>query len=80
MGGEGGTSFDAGLNPIFSLATLYGNGAVTITLVTPAVIGVPEPESLALLGIGLLTLVGFRRTRPSRASPNSCAGRLSATA
>ncbi len=77
MGGEGGSSFDAGLDPIFSLATFFGDGGVTITLVTPTAIGVPEPQSLALLGIGLFALVAPRRARPSRALPIPCARRPS---
>lgn len=54
--GVGGTSFDVGLNPLFSIAAALGDGLVVITAVTPTPPSVPEPASLALLGSGLLSL------------------------
>jgi hypothetical protein len=52
--GDGGTSYDTGLNPSFSLAASPANGSVTIN-------GVTEPTSLCLLSFAGATLLRRRR-------------------
>ncbi len=66
-GGGGGGSFNGGLfNDDRLLASGFnvGNGFATIELL--AVNGVPEPESLALLGVGFMGIVSVRRVRKQR--------------
>ena len=67
-GGAGGFSFNAGDNPLFSLATSpsrhQGQGRVVITeIAAPPPTNAPEPGSLALVGGGLLGLGAVRRCR-----------------
>jgi hypothetical protein len=50
----GGTSFDAGSDPIVTLAVNTGDGSVVIT---PLSTTVPELASLVVLGTGLIGLV-----------------------
>ncbi|MDB5320154.1 MAG: hypothetical protein JWN40_1785 [Phycisphaerales bacterium] len=49
---------DAGVTPIGSSAAMLGTGEVV-----PVVNGVPEPTSLALIGLGAITLIGRHRRR-----------------
>ena len=58
--GLGGTSFDAGTNPLVTLAFESGDGSVTITAV------VPEPASLTLLGTAIAALGLSRRRKSAR--------------
>ena len=61
LAGRGGTSFDIGTDQTFALATVLGNGSVTIMPVA-----VPEPANCALLVGGLACLlVPLRRRRGS---------------
>jgi hypothetical protein len=53
--GDGGTSYDSGLDSSFALDTILENGSVTIT-------AVPEPTSLGLLSLAGLAML--RRRRP----------------
>jgi hypothetical protein len=56
--GDGGSSYDAGSDPIFSYADLPADGSVTITQV------VPEPAS-AGMALGAAMLLAIRRPRRS---------------
>jgi hypothetical protein len=58
--GLGGTSFDAGTNPLVTLVFESGDGSVTITAV------VPEPASLTLLGTAIAALGLSRRRKSAR--------------
>jgi PEP-CTERM motif len=65
--GDGGGSFDAGIDQILMADFNAGNGEVVITEVA-----IPEPASIALFGAGVVSLSVLRRRR--RASTRLAAG------
>ena len=60
LAGGGGGSFTVGADPILLAGIGSGDGAVTITL---DAVAVPEPDALALFGMGLFGLCAVRQAR-----------------
>ena len=62
--GGGGGSFNSSAlfnaDDIATVSASFGNGLVTLTLLSPTVISTPEPASFGLLGVGLVEWLGLR--------------------
>ncbi len=74
--GSGGTAVSGSLTAdsiVQDALTIGAGGSVTIRPTTGAANAVPEPGTWALLGIGLLSLLAFRRRR-RRVGLGRCTG------